>query len=37
MQIYGPNVIGLALASVQMLLFVVYGMPPSQEAKLPPL
>lgn len=26
--IYGPNLIGLALASIQMAMYVLFGMPP---------
>ena len=31
--IYGPNLVGLALASVQMLLFVLFGFPKATSPK----
>ena len=36
-QIYGPNLLGLALATIQMSLFAIYGMPPTKPAALKPL
>lgn len=27
MQIYGPNFVGLILATIQMSLFLIYGLP----------
>jgi len=30
--IYGPNLVGLFLSSIQMLLFAVFGLPPSRAA-----
>ena len=31
--IYGPNLLGLALASIQMSLFVIFGLPPPAAPK----